>query len=92
MKNFSTKVLIILPVLFLQSCTQDQQNQLARKTVEYLDGNYLVTFANGPISKSWTIKNGKVTSTEKGYYFFWDEHKHYVQVPIENSFIEEIGN
>lgn len=90
MKTVSAKVLTVMSLLFLQSCTQDQQNKLARKTVEYLDGNYLITFANGPISKSWTIKNGKVTSTDKGYYYFWDEHKHYVQVPIENSFIEEI--
>lgn len=76
-------------VLLLVGCTQDQQNRLSRKTVEFLDGNYLVTFANGSTSKTWLVKNGKVTSDEKGYYYFWDDKKHYVQVPIENSFIEE---
>lgn len=87
------KTIIQLGLLvLLAGCTQDQQNQLSRKVVEFLDGDYLVTYANGSTSKSWKIKNGKVTTTEKGYYYFWDEHKHYVQVPIENSFIEEIEN
>lgn len=85
------KIINILGVLvLLAGCTQDQQNQLSRKAVEFLDGNYLVTYANGSIMKTRTINNGKVTATDKGYYYFWDNKKHYVQVPIENSFIEEI--
>lgn len=81
--------LIALAALLLASCTQDQQNQFSRKAVELLDSNYLVTYANGPTSKTWVIKNGKVTSDPKGYYYFWDEKKHYIQVPIEHTFIEE---
>lgn len=77
-------------LLLLSACTEDQQNQLARKAVEYLDGNYQITYANGSTSKTWIVRNGKVTSNPKGYYFFWDEKKHYVQTPIENTFIEEI--
>lgn len=77
-------------MFFLTACTEDQQNQLSRKVVEYLDGNYQVTYANGSTSKTWIVRNGKVTSNPKGYYFFWDEKKHYVQTPIENTFIEEI--
>lgn len=85
------KIVNMLAVLILLSgCTQDQQNQLSRKAVEFLDGNYQVTYANGSTMKSWTIHNGKVTTSEKGYYYFWDNKKHYVQVPIENTFIEEI--
>lgn len=80
--------LIILPAL-TAGCTKDQQNQLSRKAVEFLNGDYRVTYANGSTEKTWIIKNGKVTSTDKGYYFFWDENKHYVQTPIENTFIEE---
>jgi hypothetical protein len=76
--------------LVLAGCTQDQQNQLSRKVVEFLDGDYRVTYANGNTTKSWVIKNGKVTTSDKGYYYFWDEQKHYVQVPVENTFIEEI--
>ncbi len=77
-------------LILLTACTEDQQNQLSRKAVEYLDGNYKITYANGSTSKSWIIKNGKVTSNPKGYYFFWDNQKHYIQTPIENTFIEEI--
>lgn len=76
----------------LVACTQDQQNQFFRKAVELLDGDYRVTYANGPTEKTWIVKNGKVTTSEKGYYYFWDEHKHYVQVPIEHTFIEEIDH
>jgi hypothetical protein len=83
----SIKLLIVL--VLATGCTQDQQNQLSRKVVEFLDGDYLVTYANGSTSKTWTIRNGKVTTTDKGYYYFWDEKKHYVQTPIENTFIEE---
>ncbi len=85
-----TKQLTLL-ILFalLTGCTQDQQNKLSRKVVEFLDGNYQVTYANGSTSKTWIIRNGKVTTSDKGYYYFWDEKKHYVQTPIENTFIEE---
>ncbi len=76
--------------ILLTACTGDQQNQLSRKAVEYLDGNYKITYANGSTNKSWIIKNGKVTSNPKGYYYFWDNKKHYIQTPIENTFIEEI--
>jgi hypothetical protein len=85
------KIIKLSCLLFLlTACTEDQQNQLSRKAVEYLDGNYQVTYANGATAKTWTVRNGKVTSNPKGYYFFWDEKKHYVQTPIENTFIEEI--
>jgi hypothetical protein len=85
------KIVNILGMLvLLAGCTQDQQNQLSRKAIELLDGNYLVTYANGATAKTWTIHNGKVTTSEKGYYYFWDDKKHYVQVPIVNTFIEEI--
>ncbi|TAK60955.1 hypothetical protein [Methylobacter sp.] len=80
---------IVGMLVLLGGCTQDQQNQLSRKAVEFLDGNYLVTYANGSTIKTWMISNGKVTSSEKGYYYFWDNKKHYVQVPIVNTFIEE---
>lgn len=79
-----------LLLLLLTACSEDQQNQLARKAVEYLDGNYQVTYSNGSTAKTWIVRSGKVTSNPKGYYFFWDEKKHYVQTPIENTFIEEI--
>ncbi|MBK8815052.1 MAG: hypothetical protein IPN42_05895 [Methylococcaceae bacterium] len=84
------KLYVIIGLMLVSGCSQDLQNQISRKVVEFVDGDYLVTFANGSTAKSWKIKNGKVTSTEKGYYYFWDEKNHYVQVPIENTVIEEI--
>lgn len=89
-ENCYMKVSYLLILCLLLGCTQDQQNQLSRKVVEILDGGYLVTYANGTTTKTWRINNGKVTSSEKGYYYFWDDKKHYVQVPIMHTFIEEI--
>jgi hypothetical protein len=82
---------MILFALFilLTGCSQDWFNRLSRKTVEYMDGNYRVTYANGNTEKTWIVRDGKVTSSEKGYYYFWDENKHYVQTPMENTFVEE---
>jgi uncharacterized protein YcfL len=84
------KIFLLLSLVLLAGCSQDQQNQFSRKVVEILDGDYLVTYANGTTTKTWRIDNGKVTSSDKGYYYFWDDKKHYVQVPIVNTFIEEI--
>jgi len=85
------KFLKLIPLLFLlTACTEDKKNEIFRKAVEYLDGDYKVTYANGSTSKSWIVRDGKVSSTEKGYYYFWDDKKHYIQTPIENTFIEEI--
>jgi hypothetical protein len=81
---------LFLLLTLLTACSQDEQNKLSRKLVEFLDGNYLITYANGSTMKTWTIKNGKVSTSDKGYYYFWDEKKHYVQTPIENTFIEEM--
>ncbi len=86
------KISILFLLSVIAGCTQDQQNQLSRKVVEFIDGNYRVTYANGNTEKTWLIKNGKVTTSEKGYYYFWDEKKHYIQTPIQNTFIEEIDS
>jgi len=86
------KITVLFLLSLIAGCTQDQQNQLSRKVVELLDGNYRVTYANGNTEKTWLIKNGKVTTSDKGYYYFWDEKKHYIQTPIQNTFIEEIDS
>ena len=50
----------------------------------------------GQVVKSWTIKDGKITSGEKedgtptGYYYFWSEETGYVQVPIDRTIVEEL--
>ncbi|MGR8951758.1 MAG: hypothetical protein ACU83V_05035 [Gammaproteobacteria bacterium] len=83
------KLILFVVIIFLTGCSQDWFNKLWRKSVEYMDGNYRVTYANGNTEKTWIVRDGKVTTSEKGYYYFWDEHKHYVQTPMENTFVEE---
>ena len=87
----------LLPLVFLvliAGCSEEQQNQLSRLGVSWLEGDYRVTFAEGNHLKSWTIKDGKVTSEPaKGYYYFWateNGKKIYVQTPITRSYIEEL--
>lgn len=88
------KFILLLPLVFLLGCSEEQQNRLSRLGVTWLEGNYRVTYADGSHVKSWIIRDGKVTSEpDKGYYYFWvteNGKKHYVQTPIGRSYIEEI--
>lgn len=90
------KLLVMVPVLLaLGACTEEQQNKLSRLGVTWLEGDYRVTYADGEHTRSWIVRNGKVTSEpQKGYYFFWavDENgrKYYVQTPIARTYIEEL--
>lgn len=86
---------ITIVALLLSACSQEQQNRIGRVGVTWLEGDYLVTYADGSFSRTWTVDNGKVTSEPaKGYYYFWavnDEgKKFYVQTPIARTFIEEV--
>lgn len=88
------KIFILIFILILLGCSQEQQNQLSRMGVTWLEGNYKVTFVEGTHEKIWYIKEGKVTSeAEKNYYYFWateNGKKFYVQTPIHRTYIEEI--
>lgn len=81
---------LIIVYMFIPS---DVINKAARKQIEFIDGNYTVTYSQDSITKIYKIKSGKVTSTDKGYYFFWAETpngKKYRQSPIDKTLIEEI--
>lgn len=88
------KLAVMLCLVILTACSEDQQNQVQRIGVSWLDGNYRVTYADGAHVKSWEVHDGKVTSEPgKGYYYFWariDGKKAYVQTPIERTYIEEM--
>jgi len=77
--------------IFLPS---DTVNKIARKQIEFQNGDYNVTYSQDTIVKVYKIRNGKVTSTDKGYYFFWAMNAQgkskYRQVPIDKTIIEEI--
>ena len=59
--------------------------------------NLNISAFNAPeIVKSWTVKDGKVTTHKdeqgaaSGYYYFWSVESGYVQVPIIRAIVEEI--
>ena len=87
-------LLVLLTVLLLAGCSEEQQNRLGRLGVTWLEGDYRVTYADGEHVKTWEVLDGKVTSEPaKGYYYFWakkDNKKFYVQTPIGRTYIEEI--
>ena len=93
MKRFVPMGLVLAGAL-LGGCTEEQQNRLSRVGVTWLEGDYRVTYADGEHVRSWTVRDGKVTSEPaKGYYYFWareGKRKYYVQTPIAWSYIEEI--
>jgi hypothetical protein len=84
-----------LLLLLLGGCSEEQQNKISRLGVTWLEGDYRVTYADGEHVKSWTVKDGKVTTeADKGYYYFWatvEGKKIYVQTPIYRTYIEEIN-
>ncbi len=86
-------VFVFVVMIFVLSCSEEQQNKISRLGVTWLEGDYKVTFAEGSHIKSWVVKDGKVTTEpEKGYYYFWTEidgKNMYVQTPIARTYIEE---
>ena len=88
------RLVLIVSLLMLSACSEEQQNKLTRLGVTWLEGDYRVTYADGEHVKSWIILDGKVTTEPaKGYYYFWEKRngkKYYVQTPIARTYIEEI--
>jgi hypothetical protein len=88
--------LLIIFWLIRTLLSEDRENQISRLGVSYIDRDYRVTYSAFSGDKTWTVYGGKITSEpSKGYYFFWATNletqvKFYVQVPIENTIIEEI--
>ena len=89
-------VSVVVLLIAITACSEEQQNKLSRLGVTWLEGDYKVTFAEGSHIKTWIINDGKVTTEpEKGYYYFWTNvngTNRYVQTPIARSYIEEIGD
>ena len=87
-------VVLLVVITGLWSCSEEQQNKLARLGVTWLEGDYRVTYADGEHVKSWLVTDGKVTTEPaKGYYYFWADvngKKQYVQTPIARTYIEEV--
>jgi hypothetical protein len=89
-----SRLALIVSLLLMTACTEEQQNKLSRLGVTWLEGNYRVTYADGEHVKNWIVLDSKVTTEPaKGYYYFWvrkNGKKYYVQTPIARTYIEEI--
>jgi hypothetical protein len=88
---------IVLLSFAVGGCTEESRNQFFRSADNVLGKDYTVSYVDeGQVVKSWTIKDGKITSGEKedgtptGYYYFWSEETGYVQVPIDRTIVEEL--
>ena len=96
MKNFWIPALI--GTALLAGCTEEKRNVIFKEVDNYLGKDMKVSYVadNGQIVKSWTVKDGKVTTQKNpdgsatGYYFFWSLENGYVQIPVIRTIIEEI--
>lgn len=86
-----------LAITLLAGCTEESRNKISRDVDNFLGENLRVSYIdNGTIVKTWTVKDGKITTGKDnnniglGYYYFWTQETGYVQVPIERTIIEEI--
>ena len=89
--------IVIITLALLGGCTEEARNKIGRTTDNFLGEDLRVSYIdNGQIVKTWTVKDGKITSGKDnagnatGYYYFWSVETGYVQVPIERTVIEEI--
>ncbi len=95
--KLSNGFILIIALALLGGCTEEARNKISRTTDNFLGEDLRVSYIdNGQVVKSWTVKDGKITSGKDdsgnatGYYFFWSVETGYVQVPIERTVIEEI--
>ena len=91
-------ILILFSTFILSACTEESRNQMFKQADNLLGKDLRVSYVadNGNIVKSWTVRDGKVTSEKDssgnavGYYYFWSNETGYVQIPVMRTIIEEI--
>ena len=87
-------------LLILGGCTEESRNKIFKQADNVLGKDLRISYIadSGKIIKSWTVKDGKVTThkdeqgSTSGYYYFWSVENGYVQTPIMRSIVEEIKN
>ena len=90
----------LLFLLFMGACTEESRNKIFKQADNVLGKDLRISYVadSGKIVKSWTVRDGKVTTHKdekggtSGYYYFWSVESGYVQVPIVRSIVEEIKN
>ena len=91
-------IMIFFLIFILSACTEESRNQMFKQADNLLGKDLRVSYVadNGNIVKSWTVRDGKVTSEKDssgnavGYYYFWSNETGYVQIPVMRTIIEEI--
>ena len=87
-------------LLILGGCTEESRNKLFKQADNVLGKDLKISYIadGGKIVKSWTVRDGKVTThkdehgSTSGYYYFWSVESGYVQIPIVRTIVEEIKN
>ena len=102
LRGFMQKTIYVflLFLLFLGGCTEESRNKIFKQADNVLGKDLRISYVadSGKIVKSWTVRDGKVTTHKdeqggtSGYYYFWSVESGYVQVPIVRSIVEEIKN
>ena len=93
-----TYFIFLLFLLSIGGCTEESRNKIFKQADNVLGKDLRVSYVadSGAIVKSWTVRDGKVTTHKdeqgavSGYYYFWSEESGYVQVPIVRVIVEEI--
>ena len=88
----------LLGTLLLAACTEEERNKLFKEADNILGKDLKISYVadNGQIVKTWTVRDGKVTTNKNpdgsssGFYYFWSEETGYVQIPVLRTIIEEI--
>tara|TARA_A100001011_G_C13874191_1_gene660249 strand:- start:315 stop:611 length:297 start_codon:yes stop_codon:yes gene_type:complete len=96
-KNF---YVFFICLIFFVSCTEESRNKIFKQADNVLGKDLRISYVadSGKIVKSWTVRDGKVTThkdeqgSTSGYYYFWSVESGYVQVPIVRTIVEEIKN
>ena len=95
-----TIYVFLLFLLILGGCTEESRNKIFKQADNVLGKDLRISYVadSGKIVKSWTVRDGKVTTHKdekggtSGYYYFWSVESGYVQVPIVRAIVEEIKN
>ena len=88
----------LLFLLINVGCTEESRNKIFKQADNVLGKDLRISYVadSGKIVKSWTVRDGKVTTHKdeqgqaSGYYYFWSIESGYVQVPILRAIVEEI--
>tara|TARA_B100000945_G_scaffold308974_1_gene299269 strand:- start:5774 stop:6088 length:315 start_codon:yes stop_codon:yes gene_type:complete len=101
-RGFMQQIIYVffLFLVILAGCTEESRNKIFKQADNVLGKDLRISYVadSGKIVKSWTVRDGKVTThkdeqgSTSGYYYFWSVESGYVQVPIVRVIVEEIKN